>query len=107
MQAPLQIAFEGVDRSNIIEAQILEEFHKLEHGDEHLTSARVVVAKPGRRRYTGDPNLVRIHLKVPGSADIYVNHDPGLGKSRNDMSVAISDAFRAALRGPEDAIHKQ
>jgi putative sigma-54 modulation protein len=107
MQAPFQIAFEGVDHSDIIEAQIRAESQKLEPMDEHMTSARVIVAKRVHRHYAGDPYLIRIHLKVPGGADIHVNHDPGLGKSRNDMKVAIGDAFRIAHRRLTDAIGKR
>jgi putative sigma-54 modulation protein len=80
MQTPLQIAFEGVGHSETIEARIREEAKKLDHMAEHITSARVVVAKPRKRHYTGDPYQIRIHLTVPGGADINVNHDPGVGK---------------------------
>jgi putative sigma-54 modulation protein len=45
MQTPLQIAFEGVDHSESMEARIREEAKKLEHMDERITSMRVAVAK--------------------------------------------------------------
>src|SRR5271157_1497836 len=77
MQVPLQIAFEGVEHSETIETWIRDEAKKLDHIDAHITSARVVVAKPRNRHYTGDPYRIRIHLTVPGSADINVTHDPG------------------------------
>ncbi len=107
MHAPFQIAFEGVDHSDIIEAQIREESQKLEPMDEYVASGRVVVAKRVHRHYAGDPYLIRIHLEVPGGPGIHVNHDPGLGKSRNDMKVAIGDAFRTAYRQLKDTIGKR
>ena len=107
MQTPFQITFEGADHSDIIAAQIREELQKLEPMDEHMISARVVVARRVHRHYAGDPYLIRIHLKVPGGADIHVNHDPGLGKSRNDMKAAIGDAFRSAHHRLKDAIRKR
>jgi putative sigma-54 modulation protein len=91
MQTPLQITFEGVGHSESIEARIREEAKKLDHMDEHITSARVVVAKPRKRHQTGDPYQIRIHLTVPGGADINVNHDPGVGKRHDNMKVAIQD----------------
>src|ERR1700730_5849118 len=69
MQTPLQIAFEALPNNQTIEAWIREEAKKLDHMDEHITSARVVVAKPTKRHYTGDPYQIRIHLTVPGGAD--------------------------------------
>jgi len=107
MQTPLQIAFEGVGHSETIEAWIREEAKKLDHMDEHITSARVVVAKPTKRHYAGAPYQIRIHLTVPGGADINVNHDPGIGKRHDDMKVAIHDAFRAAHRQLEDMLRKR
>jgi ribosome-associated translation inhibitor RaiA len=107
MQTALQIAFEGVDHSDLIESWIREEARKLEHLDEHITSARVVVAKPANRHYTGDPNRIRIHLTVPGATDINVNHDPGVGKHQDDMKIAIHDAFKAAHRQLEDILRKR
>jgi putative sigma-54 modulation protein len=107
MQTPIQISFDGVAHSDTIDAQIREELQKLEHMDEHITSAQVVITKPTHRHFTGDPYLIRIQLKVPGGADIYVNHDPGKGKSRNDMQTAITYAFGVAHRRLEDAIHKR
>ncbi|MGA7322944.1 MAG: HPF/RaiA family ribosome-associated protein [Rhodomicrobium sp.] len=106
MQTPLQIAFEGVNHSETIEARIREEAKKLDHMDEHITSARVVVAKPTKRHHAGDPYEIRIHLTVPGGADINVSHDPGAGKDHDDMKVAIHDAFRAAHRQLEDMLRK-
>ena len=75
--------------------------------DEHITSARVVVAQPQNRYYTGDPNRIRIRLKVLRGADINVNHDPGAGKRYDDMEVAIHNAFSTALRHLEDAVRKR
>jgi putative sigma-54 modulation protein len=107
MQVPLQIAFEGVEHSETIETWIRDEAKKLDQMDAHITSARVVVAKPRNRHYTGDPYRIRIHLTVPGSADINVSHDPGVGKRHDDKKTAIQDAFRAAHRQLEDLAHKR
>jgi ribosome-associated translation inhibitor RaiA len=107
MEAPLEITFEGVSHSETIEALIRKEAKKLDQMDEHITSARVVVAQPQNRHYTGDPNRIRIRLKVLRGADINVNHDPGAGKRYDDMEVAIHNAFSTALRHLEDAVRKR
>jgi putative sigma-54 modulation protein len=107
MQTALQIAFEGVDHSETIESWIREEAKKLDHMNEHITSVRVVVAEPRNRHFSGDPYRIRIHLTLPGGADINVNHDPGVGKHHGDKKAAIQDAFRAAHRQLEDVVHKR
>ena len=107
MQQPLQIAFEGVEHSEAIEARIREEAKKLDHMDKHITSARVVVAKPNMRHHAGDPYQICIHLTLPAAADINVSHDPVAGNHHDDVSVAIHDAFRTAHRLLEDMLRKR
>ena len=106
METPLQISFEGFDRSETIESRIREEARKLDHMDEHITSVRVVVAKP-QGHNPGGPYRIRIHLTVPGAADINVNHDPGSGGRNDEMTAAIHEAFRAAHRQLEDMLRKR
>ncbi len=107
MQTPLQIAFEGVDRSESIEARIREEAASLDHMDQRITSARVVIAKLQHRHHKGEPYQIRIHLTIPGAADINVSHESSAVKHDDDILVAIHHAFRAAHRQLEDMLHKR
>ncbi len=107
MQTPVQIAFEGVDRSESIEARIREEAAKLDHLDERITSTRVVIAKSQHRHHKGEPYQIRIHLTVPGAADINVSHESSTLKHDDDILIAIHHAFRAALRQLEDMLRKR
>jgi Sigma 54 modulation protein / S30EA ribosomal protein len=107
MEAPLEITFEGVYHSETIEALIRKEAKTLDQMDEYITSTRVVVTQPRNRHYTGDPNRIRIQLRMLRGAEINVNHDPGRGKRYDDMEVAIHNAFSTALRHLEDAVRKR
>ena len=55
MQVPLQVAFDGVQHSDAVEARIREEVEKLEQFNDRIVSARVVVTKPQRRITRGTP----------------------------------------------------
>ena len=46
MQAPLQVAFEGIQHSDAIEARIREQAEKLEQFFGRTISCRVVLARP-------------------------------------------------------------
>jgi len=107
MQVPLQIAFEHIHHSDAIEARIREEAAKLEEFYGRLTSARVVVSRPQHRHHKGDTYAVRIHLTVPGAADIVINRDPGVTGAHEDAYVTIADAFKAARRQLQDLVRER
>jgi cold shock CspA family protein/ribosome-associated translation inhibitor RaiA len=107
MQVPLQISFEHVDRSDPIEARIRDEADKLEQFYPRMTSARVVVTRPQHRHHKGDTYAVRIHLTLPGAADIVINRDPAATGAHEDAYVAIRDAFDAARRKLQDLVRER
>jgi ribosome-associated translation inhibitor RaiA len=107
MQVPLQINFEHIDHSTTIEARIREEVSKLEEFYNRITSARVVVGRPQHRHRKGDAYSVRIHLTVPGAADIVINRDPAVTGVHEDVQVTIRDAFKSARRQLQDQVRER
>jgi cold shock CspA family protein/ribosome-associated translation inhibitor RaiA len=101
MQLPLQITFKGIGQSDAIEASIREHAAHLEQFHDRITSCHVVVEEPQHRHHKGNLFRLRINLTLPGHT-IVVNRDPGLDHAREDMGVAIRDAFNAAGRQIED-----
>lgn len=104
MQVPLQIAFEHMPPSEAIEARIRREAAELEKFYERMTAMRVVVGKAQHRHHKGDTYHARIHITVPGAADIVVSRDPSEDGAHEDFNVAVSDAFAAARRQLEDIV---
>jgi ribosomal subunit interface protein len=107
MDAPLQIAFEGIQHSDAIEARIREEAEKLEQFFDRIVSARVVVARPQHRHHKGDIYQVRIHLVVPEGANVVVSREPAADGAHEDAYVTIRDAFKAARRQLQDVVRKR
>lgn len=108
MQTPLQIAFEHIGHSDTIEARIKEEADKLEQFYDRITSMRIVVARPQHHHHKGDIYQIRIHMAVPGGADIAISREPAATGAHEDVNVTIRDAFKAARRRLQDlARHRQ
>ncbi len=53
MDIPLQISFRNMDRSETVEAKVRERAAKLETYFNHISSCRVMIEAPERRRRKG------------------------------------------------------
>lgn len=102
MQSPLQLSFENIGHSDTIEARVRDEADKLEQFYDRITSMRVVVARPQHRHHKGDIYQIRIHITVPGAADIAISREPAATGAHEDVNVTIRDAFKAARRQLQD-----
>ncbi len=107
MQVPLQIAFDGIQHSDAVEARIKEEVEKLEQFSERIVRARVIVARPQHRHHKGDTFHITIHLVVPESPDVVVSREPGADGAHEDVYVTIRDAFKTARRQLQDVVRKR
>ncbi len=107
MQVPLQVAFDGVQHSDAVEARLREEVDKLEQFSDRIVSVRVVVTKPQRRHNKGDTFQIRITLVVPDSPAIAVSRDPAADGAHEDIYVTIRDAFKTARRQLQDVEAKR
>lgn len=102
MQVPLEVSFEHIEPTDTLRARVRQEAEKLERYSDRITSARVVIAKPQNRHHKGDTYAVRLHLTVPGAADIAVSRDPAATGRHEDIYVTIRDAFDIARRQLQD-----
>ncbi|HKZ97423.1 MAG TPA: HPF/RaiA family ribosome-associated protein [Hyphomicrobiaceae bacterium] len=107
MQVPLQVAFEHIAHVDYIEERVRQEAEKLEQFFDRITSARVVIGRPQHRHHKGDTYSVRLHLTIPGAADIAISRDPAATGRHEDVQVTITDAFDAARRQLQDLVRKR
>jgi ribosomal subunit interface protein len=101
MDIPLQISFRNMDRSETVEAKVRERAAKLESYFNHISSCRVVIEAPERRRRKGRLYHVRVEIGVPGT-ELVANRHPKDKHAHEDVYVAVRDAFDAARRQLED-----
>ena len=105
MQVPLQIDFQNMDRSDAVEARVRERAGKLEQFFPRITGCRVTVVAPHRHQRKGKLYEVHIDVDVPGR-HILVNQTGPKNHAREDVYVALRDAFDAARRQLEDHSRK-
>ena len=98
MTAPVEITFNGVEKSEAIEARIAERAAALERRFARMTHCRVVVEAPHRRSKLGKLFHVQIEIGVPGHTPLVVRSGREENHEHEDLSVAIRDAFEAARR---------
>jgi hypothetical protein len=106
MQVPLQISFEHIGHSEVLEAVARREAQKIERYYDRITSTRVVIARPQHRHHKGDTYCVRIHIAIPGGKHIDVTRDPAMTGRHEDAHVTIRDAFDAACRQLQDEVRR-
>ncbi|MDR3510762.1 MAG: HPF/RaiA family ribosome-associated protein [Caulobacteraceae bacterium] len=103
MQVPLQLAFEGgLEPSAALHARIEREAAKLEQFSNRITACRVVLIGRSHNRRKGDLYQVRLHISLPGRADVVVDRNPPADHAHEDPYVALRDAFNAARRQLQD-----
>ncbi len=107
MQVPLQVSFEHIAHVDYIEEHARKEAEKLEQFCDRITSARIVIGRPQHRHHKGDTYSVRLHLTIPGAADIAVSRDPAATGRHEDIQVTIRDAFDVARRQLQDLVRKR
>lgn len=101
MQIPPEISYRDFEPGEELEARVADEIARLERFFDRITSCRVVVEQPHRRRRSGNPYHVRIDVTVPGR-ELVVSRDPGDDEARKDPVVAVEEAFAAMQRQLED-----
>jgi ribosome-associated translation inhibitor RaiA len=105
MEAPLNITFHDLDKSETIEARIRERAERLEERFGRIVSCSVTLASPNRRRRKGNLFSCSVDVSIPG-AEIVASRNPDDDHAHESVQVAIRDAFNAAERRLEDAVRK-
>lgn len=101
MQTPLQVTFQGMERSPAVEARLREGADKLEKYCDEIVSCRVSVQAPHRHHETGRTFHVRLEVTVPGQT-LVASREPDVHHAYTDVYVAVRDAFDTMRRLLED-----
>jgi ribosomal subunit interface protein len=96
-QVALQVTFRDMPRSEAVEAEIRRRAAKLEEFCDRIMSCRVTVEVPAAHKHQGKMFAVHVDVKVPGEEIASTR-----GHGREDVYVAIRDAFDAVRRRVED-----
>jgi ribosome-associated translation inhibitor RaiA len=98
MDAPVEIHFNGIDRSEAVEERVREKVAKLAKHFDRLTRCRVVLVAPHRSPQKPKVYQIKIELGMPGRRPIVVSHEREGSHAGEELNLALRDAFEAALR---------
>jgi ribosome-associated translation inhibitor RaiA len=98
MDAPLEIHFHGIEKSEAIEQRVREKVAKLEKHFGRMTRCRVVLEAPHRSPQRPKVYQVKIEIGMPSRRPIVVTHEREGSHASEELRLAIRDAFEAALR---------
>lgn len=95
MQRAPNITWRNVEHGPAAEADVMKYIAKLDRVHPRITGIDVVVAQPHGRHQQGNLYRVRVDIHLPGD-QVVVTRDPPAHQAREDLHVAIRDAFKAA-----------
>lgn len=98
MESPLQLELDGVKSSPYLDDLIHSHLAKIEKRFGRATACRVVVRAPNAHHRNGAPYEVSVRIALPAGREINVGHTPGDDERLADLTAAVNDAFKRALR---------
>jgi cold shock CspA family protein len=107
MQTDLQISWERMEPSDFVRGRIEREVADLERTFGRITSCRVSIEGPGHRHKQGGLYSVRVHLELPGDAELAASRNPPQAQAHEDAYVAVRDAFQALRRQLRERVRER
>jgi len=98
MNAPVEVHFHGIQRSEAIEQRVREKVAKLEKHFERMTGCRVVLEATQRTALKPKVYCIKIEIRVPRQRPIVVCHERVGSHASEELTMALRDAFETALR---------
>lgn len=105
METTPEISFRNLEPSPALKAQIDGEIERLERFFDGITSCHVMVEVPNLRHREGNLYHVRVEVRVPGT-ELVVSREPAAQQKREELPVAVTEAFDAMVRQLEDYVRK-
>lgn len=103
MDTPLRLEIQGFEPSAHVRDLIDANLRKFEERCGRVTSCNVTIRAAGAHHRQGEPYAVSIHLAFPNNREVSVKRvSKGLDRRHSDVSFAINDAFRRAMRQIRD-----
>mgnify|MGYP006304444239 CR=1 FL=1 len=106
MQVPLEVSFQGVDRSEPLDGIIAERVAKLDQICDNLISCHLAV-EVDQHDQSGDTYRIRIDMRMPPGHEIVVRHQPGGKDSNISLATRLISTFDRAERALRKQVEKQ
>lgn len=98
MNAPVEVHFHGIQKSEAIEQRVRDKVAKLEKHFGRMTSCRVVLEATQRNALKPKVYNIKIEIGVPRRRPIVVSHERIGSHASEELSMALREAFEVVLR---------
>lgn len=103
MQVPLEITYDGIDRTQWLDEYIQERAYRLDRMCDSLLGCRVVVERSQHHKHTGNPYRVRVEVTIPPKKDL-IGDKKG---TVEDPHIQLRPIVRKAFEAVEKQLRKQ
>jgi ribosome-associated translation inhibitor RaiA len=106
MTTLVEVHFHGIEKSDAIEQRVREKVAKLQRHFERMTSCRVAIEATQRNPQKPKVYEIRLEIGIPGRKPIIITHDRVGSHASEELSLALRNAFEAAVRKVDDTAAK-
>ncbi len=107
MNAPVEVHFHGIQKSEAIEQRVRDKVAKLEKHFGRMTSCRVVLEAAQRNAQKPKVYNIKIEVGVPRQRSIVICHERIGSHASEELTLALREAFEVALRKLEGMAAKR
>ena len=107
MQLPVNITYRGLDKSDKIDALILEHAARLEKFCDHINRCDVAIEQPNRAHQKGNPYRVRIDVTVAPRHELVAEEQQMDNCSHEPLNKPLHVAFKTMERALRRVVDKQ
>ena len=106
MQTQPEIQFQGLTATPAIRDAIDRHVAELDQRFGRITACRVAVKAPSQHHRKGGLYEVHVRLELPDGREVNVERTPTADERNADLTFAIDDAFKHALRQLQDQVRR-
>jgi putative sigma-54 modulation protein len=107
MKAPVEVHFQGLQKSEAIEQRVREKVAKLEKHCGRMTSCRVVLEAAQRNAQKPKVYNIKVEIGIPRQRSIVIRHERVGSHANEELVMALREAFEAALRKIDEVAIKR
>lgn len=98
MNAPVEVHFHGIQKSDTVEQRVRDKVAKLEKLSGRMTSCRVVLEATQRSALKPKVYCIKIEIGVPRQRPIVIRHERVGSHASEELTLALREAFEVASR---------
>lgn len=106
MSIQTTVTFHGIEKSDALQASVLEHASHLERFAADILSCDVVISLSEHRHHHGNRYNVLVRLRMKGH-EVEAGSAPAVDGRYEDPYVAVADAFDAVRRRVEDQVRRR